>query len=213
MVDKQVLVSFSIGKYHDEILCDVVPMEAGHLLLGRPWQFDRMVNHDGRANTFTFMHKKHKVTLLPLSPKEVCHDQLALKLKRDQEQKMGKGKTVLTAHTSHKTSAPNAKNLFVREHAVRKALLASQPMYLLYCNDLCLSTSHDVLPSVLECLLKEFEDVFPKDLPHGLPPLRGIEHQVDLMPSASLPNRPPYRSNPEQTKEIERQVQKLLSYG
>lgn len=74
LVDKQVLVSFSIGKYHDEILCDVVPMEAGHLLLGRPWQFDRMVNHDGRANTFTFMHKKHKVTLLPLSPKEVCHD-------------------------------------------------------------------------------------------------------------------------------------------
>ncbi|KAF7839283.1 uncharacterized protein G2W53_007765 [Senna tora] len=40
-VDKQVLVSFSIGKYCDEILCDVVPMHAGHILLGRPWEFDR----------------------------------------------------------------------------------------------------------------------------------------------------------------------------
>ncbi|KAF7807183.1 Aspartic peptidase domain containing protein [Senna tora] len=40
-VDKQVLVSFSIGKYCDEILCDVVPMHAGHILLGRPWELDR----------------------------------------------------------------------------------------------------------------------------------------------------------------------------
>ena len=35
-VNKQVLVSFSIGKYEDEVLCDVVPMQVGHLLLGRP---------------------------------------------------------------------------------------------------------------------------------------------------------------------------------
>ena len=35
-VNKQVLVSFSIGKYKDEVLCDVVPMHAGHILLGRP---------------------------------------------------------------------------------------------------------------------------------------------------------------------------------
>ncbi|KAH1046578.1 hypothetical protein J1N35_037362 [Gossypium stocksii] len=40
-VTKQVLVAFSIGKYNDNVLCDVVPMHAGHLLLGRPWQFDR----------------------------------------------------------------------------------------------------------------------------------------------------------------------------
>jgi len=35
-VTKQVLIVFGIGKYSDEILCDVVPMHASHLLLGRP---------------------------------------------------------------------------------------------------------------------------------------------------------------------------------
>ncbi|RDX92118.1 hypothetical protein CR513_25805, partial [Mucuna pruriens] len=35
-VTKQVLVSFSISKYKDEILCDVAPMHASHLLLGHP---------------------------------------------------------------------------------------------------------------------------------------------------------------------------------
>ena len=35
-VNRQVLVSFSIGRYKDEVLCDVVPMHAGHILLAKP---------------------------------------------------------------------------------------------------------------------------------------------------------------------------------
>ncbi|KAK1665596.1 hypothetical protein QYE76_053755 [Lolium multiflorum] len=55
--------------------------------------------------------------------------------------------------------------------------------------------------------MEEFIDVFPQDVPPGLPPIRGIEHQIDLIPGASLPNRAPYRTNPEETKEIQRQIQ------
>ncbi|XP_019432676.1 PREDICTED: uncharacterized protein LOC109339658 [Lupinus angustifolius] len=36
LVDKQVEVPFTIGNYEDSVLCDVVDMEASHLLLGRP---------------------------------------------------------------------------------------------------------------------------------------------------------------------------------
>jgi hypothetical protein len=35
-VTKQALIVFAIGKYSDEVMCDVVPMHATHLLLGRP---------------------------------------------------------------------------------------------------------------------------------------------------------------------------------
>jgi hypothetical protein len=61
--------------------------------------------------------------------------------------------------------------------------------------------------------LQEYVDVFPTDLPPGLPPLRGIEHQIDLIPGASLPNRASYRTNPDETKEIQSQVQTLLDKG
>ncbi|KAK1645771.1 hypothetical protein QYE76_063576 [Lolium multiflorum] len=69
------------------------------------------------------------------------------------------------------------------------------------------SIDFDVVP------MTEFSDVFPEEVPAGLPPLRGIEHQIDLIPGASLPNRAPYRTNPEETKEIQKQVQALLDKG
>ncbi|XP_035542982.1 uncharacterized protein LOC118343747, partial [Juglans regia] len=120
-VTRQVLVALSIGKYEDEVLCDVVPMHACHLLLGRPWQYDLRVTHDGFTNKYSFTLNRQPITLVPLTPKQ------------------------------------------------------------------------------------EFEDVLPEEVPYGLPPIRGIEHQIDFIPGASIPNRPAYRSNPEETKELQRQ--------
>ncbi|XP_035546395.1 uncharacterized protein LOC109000434 [Juglans regia] len=120
-VTRQVLVALSIGKYEDEVPCDVVPMHACHLLLGRPWQYDLRVTQDGFTNKYSFTLNRQPITLVLLTPKQ------------------------------------------------------------------------------------EFEDVLPEKVPYGLPPIRGIEHQIDFIPGASIPNRPAYRSNPEETKELQRQ--------
>jgi hypothetical protein len=77
-VTKQVMISFSIGKYKDEVLCDVAPMHAGHLLLGRPWQFDRKVEHDGYKNRYTLVMNKRLVVLTPLQPAEAYADQIRI---------------------------------------------------------------------------------------------------------------------------------------
>jgi hypothetical protein len=37
MVTKQLLVEFNIGGYRYEIMCDVIPMDVCHVLLGIPW--------------------------------------------------------------------------------------------------------------------------------------------------------------------------------
>jgi hypothetical protein len=78
-----------------------------------------------------------------------------------------------------------------------------------------LSTNNlsSTLPSVVSNVLQEYEDVFPNEVPPGLPPKRGIEHQIDLVPGASLPNRAAYRTNPEETKEIQQQVEELIKKG
>jgi len=86
MVNKQVLITFAIEKYKDEVLCDVVLMEARHILLGRPWQYDRQDLHS-LTNKMTFTFQGYKVILKPLSPKEVHEDQLKMKTKRENEKR------------------------------------------------------------------------------------------------------------------------------
>jgi hypothetical protein len=64
-------VHFSIGTYHDYANCDVVPMQACSLLLGRPWEFDTDAIHHGRSNKYALVHNEKKITLLPLTPNEI----------------------------------------------------------------------------------------------------------------------------------------------
>jgi hypothetical protein len=51
------------------------------------------------------------------------------------------------------------------------------------------------LPRQIKKLLEEFKDVFPDELHKRLSPIRGIEHQIELLLGASLPNRPACRCN------------------
>jgi hypothetical protein len=69
------------------------------------------------------------------------------------------------------------------------------------------------IPPAVTKLLQDYADVFLKELPPGLPPIRGIEHQIDLIPGTQLPTRAPYHTNPNETKEIQHQVQALLDKG
>ncbi|XP_012831508.1 PREDICTED: uncharacterized protein LOC105952492 [Erythranthe guttata] len=78
-VTKQVLISFSIGQYKDEVMCDVVPMQASHILLGRPWQFDRRTVHDGYKNRYSFTKDGRRITLAPLPPRQVFEEQNQIK--------------------------------------------------------------------------------------------------------------------------------------
>ncbi|KAJ8748432.1 hypothetical protein K2173_003069 [Erythroxylum novogranatense] len=80
-VTRQVLVPFSVGRYEDEVLCDVIPMEAGHLLLGRPWQFDKKVLLQSSCTPLTI-----ELLLLMLDPCFVYRGELGpayLKFARD----------------------------------------------------------------------------------------------------------------------------------
>ncbi|XP_065859834.1 uncharacterized protein [Euphorbia lathyris] len=187
-VTKQVLLNFSIGSFSDEVLCDVVPMQACHVLLGRPWQFDRSALHHGRTNKFTIAKDGKKYILPPLSPAEVFEDQLYM---REKERSINKSQNL---------------SLYAKLRDVKQADFENKNLLLFYCKSFCLSSvSQSNLPSSISPLLQEFKDLFPEEMPNKLPPIRGIEHQIDFVPGAQIPNRPAYRSNPEETKELQRQ--------
>ncbi|CAL1369587.1 unnamed protein product [Linum trigynum] len=86
-VTKQAILKFEVGSYKDEVLCDVVPMEEAHVLLGRPCQFDRNGQHDRVTNKYKWSHRGQKFVSKPLSPKEIYEDQLQMQqnLKKEKE--------------------------------------------------------------------------------------------------------------------------------
>ncbi|GJR71311.1 putative reverse transcriptase domain-containing protein [Tanacetum coccineum] len=55
-------------------------------------------------------------------------------------------------------------------------------------------------------------EVFPEDLP-GLPPIRQVEFQIDLVPGAALVARAPYRLAPSEMEELSTQLQELSDKG
>jgi hypothetical protein len=68
-VTEQCLLSFQIGSFNEQVLCDVIEMDACHVLLGRPWMFDRKVFHDGRENSYEFFKDGQCYKLVPMLEK------------------------------------------------------------------------------------------------------------------------------------------------
>lgn len=104
---RSVRVHFSIAAYADYVDCDVVPMQACSLLLGRPWQFDKNSIHHGRKNQYTLIHKDKNITLLPMSPEHILKDDINRASKAKQEQ--NKSENQIVAKEFEQQMKPNNK--------------------------------------------------------------------------------------------------------
>ena len=66
VVDEKAMVEFEIGEYKDKVLCDIMPMDAYHLLLGHPWKYDVKAIHDDEKNTYVINKQGNKLQMDPL---------------------------------------------------------------------------------------------------------------------------------------------------
>jgi hypothetical protein len=194
-------------------------MQTCSLLLGRPWEFDTNAIHHGRSNKYTLMYKGKKIVLLPLTPNEIvqCDRAIAETAKRELENHHASPlKFDKTAPPSSSTTIKLKSHIML---AIKSDLVVptaiDAPFHALVCRPVLVSLEDITtpLPRAIINLLQEFKDIFPTEIPLVLPPLRGIEHQIDLISGATLPNCAAYRINLEETKKIQQQVQTLLDYG
>jgi hypothetical protein len=145
-------------------------MDAYHLLLRRPWQFDRKVHYDDFTNTYSFDLNGVKIILGP-SKMDII-PKVALK---DRNFILSKFKFALVVKG---VKEENSK-----------------------------------IPELLVPLLEQFQNLVLNEIPAGLPPMRSVQHYIDLVPGAVLPNKASYRMNPTENAELQRQVDELLSKG
>ena len=183
LVSKRTLLSLSIGSfYKDTLYCDIAPMDVSHIILGRPWQYDHEVMYNGKQNTHSFMFEGRKITFLPSPEPDIA-------IPKSIHQNSSKQGLLIISKSQFEEE--------IREHCLIFALVATY------------ATSDRAMevPTEFSALITEFQDLFPDELPAGLPPLRDIQHHIDIVPNASLPNRARYRMSPEEHEELRRQVE------
>nr|GFC70832.1 putative reverse transcriptase domain, aspartic peptidase domain protein [Tanacetum cinerariifolium] len=79
-----------------------------------------------------------------------------------------------------------------------------------------LATIHDTtseIPSIHDqAIVSEFPDVFPDELP-GIPPVREVEFNIEIIPRSEPISKAPYRMDPIELKVLKDQLQELLERG
>jgi hypothetical protein len=120
------------------------------------------------------MHKGQKITLQPMTPTQIVQ--------------VEKERLASDAQTESKPVI-KLKNPMMLATKFDLAEI-NYVCYALICKYALFSTDDisSTLPPSVTNLLQEYSDVFSSEIPPGLPPIRGIEHQIDLIPGASLPN-------------------------
>ena len=154
-------MEFQIGTYKYVVLCDIMPTDVCHILLGRPWKYDIKSVHDGRKNTYSLEKDGKRHTLSPLEDEVVPE---------------GSRSNILLM--TWKELLQEVK----KEDELHFALVGKPKVILT-------STNLDDFPTEVRILLDEYVDIIVDELPNDLPPVRSINHHIDLIPGASLPNK------------------------
>ena len=156
-------------------------MEVGSIILGWPWLFDNEVTIYGRTNFYSFTHQGKKIMINPSPPKAT-------------NRKIGDGpKENLKKKSLHLIDAKELETTMSK----------GSPIWMLAVREVREDPRIDY-PKKVASLLCEFHDIFLEDLLDYLPPMRNIQHVIDLVPRSILSNLPHYRLNPTEHIELQR---------
>ncbi|GFS34711.1 bifunctional inhibitor/lipid-transfer protein/seed storage 2S albumin superfamily protein [Actinidia rufa] len=161
-IKQRCLVPIQILSYSDKIWCDVVPMDIGHIILGRPWLFDMDVTIYGRSNSCSFLFENKRIKLNPLQPKP--------------------------ASKQKKENPTNGKDLnIISPKEFERKINDQSILFAVVVHDAS-TESQDTPPEEVTSILQEFHEVILMFLPILLPPIDNPTTS-DITP-APLPNSP-----------------------
>ncbi|KAJ9511482.1 hypothetical protein QJQ45_029856 [Haematococcus lacustris] len=111
------------------------------------------------------------------------------------------------------TTNTSGSPLLISSAQLRTAISNKCPFFLVSITPA--DSNAETCHQVLDCspIVQEYADVFPSDLPHGLPPERSVDHRIELQQAKPPPARPIYNVSSGELAELKQQIGELLDKG
>ena len=183
-------LTFQIGDYFDEATFYITKLsKANDCILGKPWFFKINPDVNWRQDTVSFRHQGQDYQLCSgesLSPPELTVQTMSLKELNHIARHLTDNETLLAIRLKQMPENFDADTPSVR-----------------------LSNCH----TDLQDLLKIYLDVFPEELPDGLPPERHLKHTIPLKQGSEPPAQKLYRLSYRELDELKKQIEEYLRKG
>ena len=187
------------GGYRGQISTRVFPNMNKPMILGILW-LSKENPHIDWTQAIVVVHKDHQWISLPLAnPRqstpihlgnEISANQINQVIKRNEVEQAFLGIIKLVKEESEGMDAP------------KESTTTQKPKW------------DQALPSSICVVLEEFDDVFPQDLPLGLPLVREVhEFKIDLEDEVPPIHRPLYKMSPFELEEAKKQIASMLEHG
>jgi hypothetical protein len=165
------------------ITAQVLELQRYDAILGKPWLYHANPNIDWRTNTLSIQDGKRDIKV--------------------------------NASSSKKGKEPECRALYISRQQLASVPQDEELFAICATAD---QNSHKegsapAPPPEEEKFIKEFQDVFPEELPNQLPPKRKIDHAIDLVPGAEPPSRPTYRLSYVEMDKLKKQLAELTEKG
>ena len=150
-------------------------MTVCHLLLGRPWLYDRHVQHNGRANTYHLEYRGKKINLQPMTPQQIVNESRQKVEVNLKDASLDRRDNVAVVSD---VNEPRKSDITKRERVPSLLMLATKedmrefsedptavPLVLMYKGEVLVSNDMQPISLGVSNVLQDFDDVFPEEVP------------------------------------------------
>ena len=217
--------------HREQITLLVLPLKSYDIILGLPWlklhnpniswSSGQVVLKDNTNNMLVLEPEQKTTTCfsIGIDNKNLCnaacqHDVMYFDSKTNNDLYYSKFELISAKQLQRELKNNDSKEVFV-------GIIRANDQYI-HLHNININNDHRLTTSESENtklqqaqqhVLSEYADVFPSNLPSGLPPPRAIDHAIDVVPGSAPPYKASYRMSPLELQELKKQVEELLAQG
>ncbi|HVX00319.1 MAG TPA: reverse transcriptase domain-containing protein, partial [Candidatus Babeliaceae bacterium] len=193
-------VRIQMENYVDHQRFMILPLDGNDVILGMTWLRRLNPKINWRRNIVRLWHQNCPHTL------RVCNSNLTTQIINNLEIPQPQTSKTSTSIPCEMITARKVRKL-IQGNEVETLILGSVTL------DLGTKDKKEILENCTKKIKEEYQDLFPADLPPGLPPTRDVDHRIELIPGSQSVYRAMFRMSPGELDEMKKQLDDLLAKG